>query len=195
MAINKKALITTLKHPVALAKVMIRCKDKTDIKRYERLIEDDSFLSVEANVDAFMQVMVTDTVLWGGDLWMVFVPNESDNEFLYGFGVNLAYNGVIKFLSCGIRETNPVIAWVRNFFATRTSSTQKIDPFCLHALQKSLQPLYDEENVDKLYEVSDAAKSIPCEAWGDFINDFYPFYKKIVNEYNLIDIIESEISE
>ena len=46
MAINKKAIITTLKHPVALAKVMMRCKDKTDVERYERLVNDDNFLSV-----------------------------------------------------------------------------------------------------------------------------------------------------
>ena len=78
MAINKKGLIAMLKHPIALARVMNLCKDKTDVARYERLLEDDNFLSVEANVDAFMQVIVTDTALWGGDLWLVFLPNESE---------------------------------------------------------------------------------------------------------------------
>ena len=192
MAINKKAIITTLKHPVALAKVMMRCKDKTDVERYERLVNDDNFLSVEANVDAFMQVLVTDTTLWGGDLWLVFLPNESDAEFMYGLGVNTAYNGVIDFLSCGIRETNPVIAWVRNFFANRTSSSQKIDFFCLHALKTSLLPLCNEENVDKLYEVAEAVKSIPWEACGNFLDDLYPCYKALMERYSLVDMLDTE---
>ena len=191
MAANKKALIAMLKHPVTLVKVMMRCKDKTDVERYEKLVMDDDFVSVEANLNAFMQVMVTDTALWGGDLWLVFLPNESDAEFMYGLGVNTAYNGVIDFLACGIRETNPVISWVRHFFANRTSPSQKIDPFCLRALITSLLPLCNEENVDKLHEVSKAVKNIPCEAWGNFGEGFYPYYKALMSEYSLVDILES----
>ena len=191
MAANKKALIAMLKHPVTLVKVMMRCKDKTDVERYEKLVKDDDFISVEANVDAFMQVMVTDTALWGGDLWLVFLPNESDAEFMYGFGVTTAYNGALDFLACGIRETNPVISWVRHFFANRTSPSQKIDPFCLCALKTSLLPIYNEENVDKLYEVAEAVKTIPCEAWGDFAHGFYPYYKELMSEYSLADIMKS----
>ena len=191
MAINKKAIIAILKHPIALVKVMMRCKDKTDVERYERLINDDNFLSVEANVNAFMQVVVTDTTLWGGELWQVFLPNESDADFMYGLGVTTTYNSVIEFLACGIRESNPVIAWVRHFFATRTSPNQKIDSYCLYALKNSLLPLYNEENVDKLYEVAEAVKSIPCEAWGNFLDGFYPFYKVLMEKYSLDDILES----
>ena len=192
MAINKKVLIATLKHPIVLAKVMLRCKDKTDVERYERLIMDDDFIAVEANTDALMQVMVTDTTLWGGDLWLAFLPNESDEKFMYGFGVNVAYNGVVDFLPCGVRETNPIIAWIRNFFANRTSTNQKIDPFCLYALKTSLLPLCNKENIDKLYEVSEAVKSIPCDAWGDFFDRFYPFYKELINQHSLIDALESQ---
>ena len=192
MATSKKALMEMLKHPVTLVKVMMRCKDKTDVERYEKLVKDDDFISVEANVDAFMQVMVTDTALWGGDLWLAFLPNESDSEFMYGLGVNTAYNGAVAFLSCGIRETNPVIAWVRHFFANRTSPSQKMDSFCLHALETSLLPLCNEENVDKLYEVTEAVKTIPCEAWGDFVHGFYPYYKELMSEYSLADIMESQ---
>ena len=192
MAINKKGLMAILKHPIVFAKVMLRCKDKTDVERYERLIMDDNFIATEANTDALMQVIVADTTLWGGDLWLVFLPNESDAKFMYGFGVNVAYNGVCDFLSCGIRETNPIIAWVRNFFANRTSANQKIDPLCLHALRTALLPLCNKENIDKLYEISEAVKSIPCEAWGDFFNRFYPFYKKLIHQYSLIDVLESQ---
>ena len=122
MAINKKAIAAFLKHPVTLVKVMIRCKDKTDVERYEKLANDEEFLQNSTNIDAFMQVLVTDTALWGGDLRRVFLPNENDADFLYGFGVNLAYNCVINFIACGIRESNPIIAWVRHFFASRDSS-------------------------------------------------------------------------
>ena len=191
MAASKKALIAMLKHPVTLVKVMMRCKDKTDVERYEKLVKDDDFISIEANVDAFMQVMVTDTALWGGELWLVFLPNKSDAEFMYGFGVTTTYNAVLDFGACGIRETNPVISWVRHFFENRTSPSQKIDPFCLNALRTSLLPLCNEENVDKLYEVAEAVKSIPCEAWGDFLDGFYPFYKALMEKYSLDDILES----
>ena len=192
MAINKKGLIATFRHPVRLAKVMMRCNNKADVERYERLVNDEKFIAVEANIDAFMQVMVTDTALWGGDLWLAFLPTESDAEFMYGFGVDVAYDAVIEFLACGIRETNPVISWMRNFFANRTSTDQKIDPFCLIALKTSLLPLCNEENMDKLYEASEAVKSIPCEAWGDFIK-FYQYYKELVNQYSLIDIRYAEL--
>ena len=191
MAKSKKTIIGRIKHLKALVKVMARCKDKTDVKRYERLVDDREFLSVQENIDAFMQVMVTDTALWGGDLWLVFLPHESDDEFSYGLGVNTAYNSVIDFLDCGIRESNPVIAWVRNFFACRTSKNQKIDSFCIHALKTSLLPLCNEESMDKLYEVSESVKAIPCEAWGNFVDGFYPFYKKLVEENNLNDVFQS----
>ena len=189
MAVNKKAILATLKHPVTLVKVMMRCKDKTDVERYERLLDDDNFLGVQANRDALMMVVVTDTTLWGGDLWLAFLPNENDADFMYGFGVSTAYHCVIDLLACGIRESNPVISWIRHFFATRTSPNQKIDSVCLHALTKSLLPLHDAADVDKLYEVAEAVKSIPCEAWGDF-QAFYPYYKDLVEKYSLMNILE-----
>ena len=192
MAINKKALMTMLKHPVALVKVMMLCKDKTDVERYERLVKDDDFISVEANIDAFMQVMVSDTALWGGELWLAFLPTESDAEFMYGGGVTTAYTGALDVLACGIRETNPIISWVSHFFANRTSPSQKIDSFCLCALKTSLLPLCNEENVDKLYEVTEAVKTIPCEAWGNFLESFYPYYKDLMGEYSLVDILKSQ---
>ena len=42
---------------------------------------DDNFLLVEANMNAFKQVLVTDTALWGGDLWLVFLPHKTDADF------------------------------------------------------------------------------------------------------------------
>ena len=195
MAINKKGLLATLKHPIVLAKVMNLCKDKTDVARYERLLEDDNFLSVEANVTAFRQVIVTDTALWGGDLWLAFLPTEYDDDFLYGWGVEAAYTAAIEFLPCGIRERNPAISWLRHFFSNRTSEKQKIDSACLLALKKSLMPLCNKEDIDKFYEAAEAVKEIPCEAWGDFAKDFYPFYREWVAKYGLTDIMKEIMKE
>ena len=46
MAKSKKTIIGRIKHLKALVKVMARCKDKTDVKRYERLVDDSEFLSI-----------------------------------------------------------------------------------------------------------------------------------------------------
>lgn len=191
MTTNLKTILRRFRYPIAVAKVMMRCKDKTDVKRYERILDDQNFLADEKNAEAFMKVLVTDTTLWGGDLWLAFLPNESDEKFLYGLGVETAYLGVFDFVSCGIRESNPVIMWIRHFFANRTSPNQKIDSTCLYALNKSLLPLCNEENMDKLYEAAESVKAIPCEAWGDFTNKFYPFYKELVKKYDLIDVVNT----
>ena len=87
MATNKKGLIAKLKHSAALAKVRKLCQDKTDAERYERLVEDEDFLSVEANRAAFMQVIVEDDELWGGDLKSVFIATESDSDFTFGSAI------------------------------------------------------------------------------------------------------------
>lgn len=192
MAENKRSFISTLKYIASIGYIMLITCDKNDESRYERVANADKLTPSQEFVDAMMWVIVKDKVLWGGDLCSAFLENEHDDTFEFGLGVNTAYNGVIDFISCGIRKNNPVIALIRNFFATRNSSTQKIEPFCLMVLKKSLLPLCNEENIDKLYEVVECAKKvIPGEAWGNFSDGFYPYYMALIEEFDLINVLES----
>ena len=183
-----------LKKKRCLSKVRKLCADKTDVERYERLARDDAFIAKSENIDALMQVMVEDNDLWGGSLLTVFLPTEDDEEFEFGFGVNVAYNTTVQFLDCGINESNPVISWIRHFFENRTDNKQKIDAFCLCVLRTSLLPLYTSEDVkdlEKFFEVAEIVnKLIPCCAWGNFLDDFSPYYKALVDEYSLVNAFD-----